>query len=98
MLVELQQAKLNWLQVPITFSDASSRGGTYYLPPGYHGNARPLMVAFHGLDGHGSDMVTTFMVRLASSVALPHCCAVAASTASDLLLASARPMVVDFLV
>ena len=51
------------LQVPITFTDAANRGGTYYLPPGYRKSARPLMVAFHGLDGAGIDMVRTFMVR-----------------------------------
>ena len=58
-----EQQCIHVSQVPITFLDASSRGGTYYLPHGYSSSPRPLMVAFHGLDGHGSDMVDLFMVR-----------------------------------
>ena len=61
-------------QVPITFADSSRRAGTYYLPPGYRNNARPLMVAFHGLDGHGSDMVSTFMVCQSHNAAAAQRC------------------------
>ncbi|HEX7668711.1 MAG TPA: hypothetical protein VF395_03965 [Polyangiaceae bacterium] len=48
------------LEGPLTTKNSSERTGTFFLPAGYNTRAFPLLVAFHGSDGAGSDMVSAF--------------------------------------
>ena len=40
--------------------NSAGRSGSYYLPDGYERHSLPLMLAFHGTGGSGSDMVDAF--------------------------------------
>jgi predicted esterase len=44
----------------LTTKNAALRSGAYYLPPGHATQRLPLMLAYHGTDGSGMDMVRGF--------------------------------------